>query len=227
MTVQLNFDATTVQPSSAPEAVPAGWYPVAIVDSELRPTKDKTSQYLYLELQILEGPHAGQKIFDRLNLWHSNPTTQRIAQEQLSGYCHATGVLQVGESGVLHNRPFEVKVNHETDPEGKYEPSNNVKDRRPVSGATANAAAPAAPQAPTAPPAAPAAPPAAPQGWNAPPAQAPTAPGEVPFPPAQAPAVAPPSFNQAAPPQAGQPPAQVAPPQPPAQAAPTPPWAQQ
>lgn len=70
------FDATTIEPLL--EALPPGRYVVQIVNSEMRPTKDGMGQYLWLELDVLEGEHAGRKLFDQLNLVNANPTTVEI-----------------------------------------------------------------------------------------------------------------------------------------------------
>ena len=72
------FDANTVEPSNF-DVFPAGKYLAQIVSSEMRPTKDGRGQYLFLELDILEGPFAGRKLFDRLNLVNDNPDTVDIA----------------------------------------------------------------------------------------------------------------------------------------------------
>jgi len=62
------FDANTVEPNTPFQPLPPGRYPVQIVASELRPTKDGMGQMLWLEMDVLEGPFAGRKLFDRLNL---------------------------------------------------------------------------------------------------------------------------------------------------------------
>ncbi len=49
------FDATGIEPNKPLEALPPGRYVVQIVNSEMRPTKDGTGQYLWLELDVLEG----------------------------------------------------------------------------------------------------------------------------------------------------------------------------
>ena len=69
-----------------------------IVASEMRPTKDGGGQYLWLELDVLEGPLAGRKLFDRLNLVNASAQTVEIAQRTLSAICHATGRMQVQDS---------------------------------------------------------------------------------------------------------------------------------
>ena len=59
-----SFDATSVEPTTAYELLPAGKYRAQIVESEMRVTKNGMGQFLWLMLDILEGEHKGRKIFD-------------------------------------------------------------------------------------------------------------------------------------------------------------------
>lgn len=158
------FDAATIQPGGAMEVIPAGDYRVMIVDSSMDPSKSG-GQFLKLTLQVIDGPHAGVTLFDRLNLVNSNPKAVEIAQRTLSAICHAVGVLQVQDSAQLHNRPMSARVAYVeggTRPDGNggfYGPSNELKGYRPVSQqaqtqAAPSQAAPAQQQAPTQAPAA-------------------------------------------------------------------------
>lgn len=154
------FDATAVDPSAPFEVIPAGKYPVQIVASDMRPTKDGSGSYLWLELEILDGEQKGRKVYDRLNLDNQNQQAVEIAQRALSAICHATGKLHVSDSEDLHYIPMvaTVRVRPGRVVDGKeYSASNEVRGYEP-----ANGAAPARPAAaPVARPAAVAAAPAA------------------------------------------------------------------
>lgn len=155
------FDASTIEPSNF-EIYPAGKYLVQIVASEMRPTKDGRGQYLYLELDILEGQFAGRKLFDRLNLVNDNPDTVDIAKRTLSAICRATGQMQVSNSEQLHLIPMIADVRVRP-PKGQYGESNSIR-YLPRNAGAPTASAPRAPAAYAAPapavvaPAAPAAP---------------------------------------------------------------------
>lgn len=123
--VQLNFDATQVEPDAGFEVYPAGWYNAAIDESEMKPTKDGAGQYLQLRLNILDGQYAGRKLFARLNLRNSNQQTVEIAMKQLSAIGHAVGVLHIQDSGQLHGLPMKVKVKVRA-ASGDYEASNDI-----------------------------------------------------------------------------------------------------
>jgi len=92
----------------------------------MRPTKDGRGQYLFLELDILEGQFAGRKLFDRLNLVNDNPDTVDIATRTLSSICRATGQMQVKDSEQLHLIPLIADVRVRP-PKGQYGESNSIR----------------------------------------------------------------------------------------------------
>ncbi|QKS31378.1 MAG: DUF669 domain-containing protein [Candidatus Accumulibacter similis] len=120
------FDASTVDPTTPFEVLPPGSYRVQIVSSEMRVTKDGLGQYLFLELDVLEGPHAGRKLYDRLNLVNANPDAVEIAQRTLSALCRAAGKMQVSNSEQLHLIPIRVDVKVRP-PKGQYGESNTIR----------------------------------------------------------------------------------------------------
>lgn len=122
----LNFDATQVQPNDGQlGAMPAGWYNVMIDQSEMKPTKGGEGAYLELRMNVLDGACQGRKLFSRLNLKNSNPVAQEIAYKDLSAIAHAVGVLQIQDSGQLHNIPLKVKVKVRA-ASSEYEASNDI-----------------------------------------------------------------------------------------------------
>ena len=120
------FDASAVEPLGNYEVLPPGKYVAQIIASEMRPTKDGAGQYLYLEIDILEGAARGRRLFDRLNLINGNPEAVVIAQRTLSSICRAVGKLQVSNSEQLHLLPLvaDVKVRP---PKGQYGESNSIR----------------------------------------------------------------------------------------------------
>ena len=104
------FDAQTVEPNDSFDPVPNGDYLCIITTSEMKPTKAGDGAYLELELQVIEGPYQGRKLWDRLNLNNANETTVKIANGTLSAICRAVGVLQPTDSCELHDLPLVAKV---------------------------------------------------------------------------------------------------------------------
>ncbi|UFJ83595.1 hypothetical protein ply2008005c_04 [Stenotrophomonas phage vB_SM_ytsc_ply2008005c] len=242
---QLNFDARQVDPQQSFEPIPAGWYNMMIVESEMKPTSNGQGAYLQLSLKVVDGQYAGRQVFDRLNLQNQNPVAAEIAYKRLSAYCHATGVIQVQDSQQLHGIPLKARVSVRTDSTGQYDPSNEIKAVKHINEETGTTAAPAQQgfQAPAqqAPQQGFQQPQQAPQQqWQQPPAQQAPAPQQFQQPaqqpqfqqpapqqaPAQGGAQTPPWMQgQQAPAEAAQPTPQQAPQQAPA-AGQTPPWAQ-
>lgn len=106
----LNFDAHDVEPTTEFDPIPAGKYLALISDSEMRPTKAGTGNYLQLTFEILEGEHKGRHLWARLNLDNPNETAVKIARAELSSVCRAVGVMQPKDSIELHNLPLTIVV---------------------------------------------------------------------------------------------------------------------
>jgi hypothetical protein len=132
-TLGYTFDASAVEPDVGFEPLPAGDYPVIIVDSTMETTKSGTGQFLKLQLQVIDGPHQGATLFDRLNLINANPKAVEIAQRTLSSICHAIGKLQVADSEQLHNAPLVARVAYKP-ASGEYPAGNDIKGYKPANG---------------------------------------------------------------------------------------------
>lgn len=132
---QLNgtFDATDIAPTQPFTILPPGKYPVQIVGSEVKATKDGRGQYLWLEFDIIDGEHAGQKLWDRLNLWNVNEQAVQIAQRTLSAICHAVGVMTVTDTEELHGIPMVATV-RVREAKGDYAASNEIRGYEPMDG---------------------------------------------------------------------------------------------
>ena len=157
---QLNFDATNVAPDTGfGDPIPAGWYNMRVVESDLKPTKDNASTgnaYLAVQLEVIDGEYAKRRVFTNFNLKNTNPVAQEIAYKQLSALAHAVGVLVVQDSQQLHGIPFKAQVkvregsvkNAETGE--KYDPSNVINQYKNINENVAGAS-PAVPGVPGAP----------------------------------------------------------------------------
>lgn len=153
----LNFNANEVEPSVGFEAIPAGKYQAVIVDSDMKPNKAGTGEYLQLEFEIIEGEYRNRKVWTRLNLNNPNPDAVRMARADLSAICHAVGVIQPGDSADLHNLPLTITVKCRKTPDGDI--VNEIKGfaakasaAGTAAGAATSAAQPPQGTAPSAPP---------------------------------------------------------------------------
>jgi len=97
---------------------PDNGHGVVIVSSEMKQTQAGTGTMLALTLKITDGPSVGIEGNWNLNLGNPNPTTVRIAQNELDCICHAVGHLgPLSNTEPLHNKPFRVVVKAQIDKE--------------------------------------------------------------------------------------------------------------
>ncbi len=104
------FNANEVDPAVGFDPIPAGKYLAIITETEMKPTKAGTGQYLQLTFQVLEGEHKGRLVWARLNLDNPSEMAVKIARAELSAICRAVGVLAPKDSIELHNLPLTIKV---------------------------------------------------------------------------------------------------------------------
>jgi hypothetical protein len=120
------FDASKVEPTGAFEPLPAGDYPVVIIESAMKPTKNGQGQYLELKIQVCSGKYQNRQLFDRLNLVNSNDQAVQIAKGTLSAICRAVNVLTPNDSSELHLKKMLATV--------KVKPDQNGNPRNEISG---------------------------------------------------------------------------------------------
>ena len=106
----LNFNANEVDPAVGFDPIPAGSYTAIITESEMKPTKAGTGQYLQLTFQVLEGQYKGRLVWARLNLDNPSEMAVKIARAELSSICRAVGVMAPRDSLELHNTPLTIRV---------------------------------------------------------------------------------------------------------------------
>jgi hypothetical protein len=123
------FNAHEVEPNESFDPIPAGDYLCIITASETKPTKSGNGSFLELEFAVIDGPHKGRKLWDRLNLRNPNETAVKIAKATLSAICRAVGVMQPKDSCELHDLPLVVKVRVERRADTD-EPANVIKGYR-------------------------------------------------------------------------------------------------
>lgn len=140
-------DPNDVQGEYTP--LPVGDYRVHITDSDMKENSKRNGSYLQLEIEVLDGEHAGRKLTERLNLDNPNGQAVEIAQRTLNAICVAVGKLSIADSNELHNIPMIASV--KVDPAKPYtkdgvehpgSPQNSIKAYKPVGGGTASAPAP-------------------------------------------------------------------------------------
>lgn len=149
---QFSFETGSVEKrESNYELLPAGWYTAQVTETAIVNLNSGNGQAIKLTFDILSEGYRGRKVWARLNVRHTNPKAETIAQQQLRELCEAIGLARFTDTVELHNKPMQVKIKIRKDDTGQYEDQNDVTGFKPVGGA-----APSAPRAPAAPAAAPA-----------------------------------------------------------------------
>tara|TARA_R110000751_G_scaffold185208_2_gene291624 strand:+ start:666 stop:1172 length:507 start_codon:yes stop_codon:yes gene_type:complete len=110
--LDFDFDYDATPNESAFEVYPAGEYTGVIVASDFKETKKRNGFFLELEIMIVDGPLAGKKIWDRLNLKHENPVAMDISKKSYKALKDATGIgrTEVEDSTDFHDKPFRMKL---------------------------------------------------------------------------------------------------------------------
>lgn len=148
---QFNFNAggyvapPTPSPSRGP--LPKGTYAVIVLDSGIKSTKAGDGQYIELTLQVIEGPYAGRRHWERLNVSNPSKQAEDIAKGRLQSICQAVAVSNLTDTTQLHDKPFSITL----DIDRKDETRNRMVSAQSAGWAdTAPQVAPAKADAPTA-----------------------------------------------------------------------------
>lgn len=159
---QFSFDTNTVEKrENNYELLPAGWYTAQVTASDIVTLKSGNGQAIKLTFDVLSDGYRGRKVWAQLNVRHTNPKAETIAQQQLRELCDSIGVVRMTDTVELHNKPVQIRVKVRTDDSGQYEPQNEVAGFKPATGVAAAPAIPAGIPQRAAPANAPAAAPAA------------------------------------------------------------------
>lgn len=71
-------------------------------------TKDGTGIYFKAEIDVVEGPYKGKKIWQNYNVVNSNADAVQIGKAQFASLCLAMGVPSPRHLSELCNRPFRI-----------------------------------------------------------------------------------------------------------------------
>lgn len=152
---KLNFDSRSVEPQAPRDdtPLPAGTYTAEITGSEVKALKSGNGQGLNLEFTVIDPEqHARRKVWQTLNIQHSNSQAEQIGQAQLSALCRALGIDVLEDSDNLFQRIVRIKTTIRP-PQGDYKARAEVQGYEPAGAGSApvKAAAPAAQPAAKAP----------------------------------------------------------------------------
>lgn len=148
------------------ECLPTGEYKVQIVDGDVKETKGGTGEYAEFTSEVMEGPHAGRKIWTRFTLSNPNSKAVEIGNRQMATLRHACGVPDAQDTKDFMFRPHIIRVEFygagsvigfgQKKGQLRDRDENDVRDWKAIEGANAGAAPYARPAQPAANTAAPA-----------------------------------------------------------------------
>lgn len=126
--MELQFDATNVNPTMSFDVLPPNWYAATIEDVDEKTTKagDLAANFKFKIDETVHPEIGGRVLFSLLNLNHPNDKVREIAERELSAICHAVGVLHLKNTDALLCRKLAIKVTVKP-AEGQYEARNEVK----------------------------------------------------------------------------------------------------
>jgi hypothetical protein len=130
------------QGNSNYDPLPPGWYTATINKADLQPTKDGSGQYIKVRYDITGPSHQGRVVFGNLNIKNASHKAEEIGRQQLGELMRAIGLARVQDTDQLIGASLQIKLDVRQQ-EG-YEPSNDVKGYKSVSGSAPTFSAPAA-----------------------------------------------------------------------------------
>jgi hypothetical protein len=106
--MKFTFDPATAPVSTAPEygPLPAGKYEMIITATDIKTTKAGTGEYLEAVMEVVSGPKAGRKHWERFNISNPNKQAEDIARAALGSLCAAVNVSELTDTDQLHDRLF-------------------------------------------------------------------------------------------------------------------------
>lgn len=131
------------------DPLPAGWYSTSIQGAELKKTSTGTGEYISVKYAITGPTHQGRTVFGNLNIKNPNPKAEEIGRQQLGELMRAIGLARVTDTDQLIGGQLQIKLAvtpERTDERtGKtYDPSNEVKGFKSLTGSSPAASIPQA-----------------------------------------------------------------------------------
>lgn len=112
------FDASEIDTTD--DLLPVGEYRFIITDCELRDTQSKTGKFVRAVLEVVDGQHAGRKVFKIMNVKNTNSTAEEIGKKDFARMIE--GVFgekkKISSLDEFLNRTVLGKVKHGKDKNG-------------------------------------------------------------------------------------------------------------
>jgi hypothetical protein len=110
---RINFDASAIEPQQprTGEILPAGTYVAEITDASIKELKSGNGTGLALEFSIIDpAPFEGRKVWQNLNIQHTNEQAEQIGKSQLSALCRTLGIGLLEDSDELFGKVLKIRT---------------------------------------------------------------------------------------------------------------------
>jgi hypothetical protein len=114
-----SFNANNVEPAQPFAPIPEGVYPAIIVSSVVKPTKNKTGEYLALELQIPS--MKNRKAWVNITMRNPNAQAVEIGHAEMAALCRAVGNMAPKNAAVFCNKKVQLTVKLRKNDKGEME----------------------------------------------------------------------------------------------------------
>ncbi len=125
------FDAGSVEPAADFSVLPPFNYAMKIQSCEVKKTKNGNGHFVAIEMEIMDGPEAGRRVRDNINIENPSEQCQKIGRASFSALCRAFDMVNcadpsvfIGQYVVAH---VKVKINKDT-----KEKENQVRTYSPA-----------------------------------------------------------------------------------------------
>lgn len=129
------------------EPLPAGWYDVTITGAELKTTKARNGQYISVRYDVTGPTHQGRVVFGSLNIKNPSQKAEEIGRQHLGDLMRAIGLSRITDTDQLIGGTLQIKLSVR-DQDG-FDPTNEVKGYKSISGSVPTFSAPASSPTPT------------------------------------------------------------------------------
>jgi len=122
------FDPSAVEPQAPMDdsPLPAGVYTAEITGAEVKPLKSGNGTGLSLEFTVIDPEqHAKRKVWQNLNIQHSNSQAEQIGQSQLSALCRVLNIGKLTDSDQLFGQVLRIRTKVRP-AQGEYGPRAEV-----------------------------------------------------------------------------------------------------
>lgn len=131
---KLNMDLSKVETESGSKTdfVKAGEYNLMVVDTDVQQNSKKTGFGMKIYYKIIDGPEAGKRVMDLLNIVNENQDAQRIALSRLKTIATLAGHKnpnRIDDSSELHGLSVRAVVTEDsfTNDKGSTINTNKIK----------------------------------------------------------------------------------------------------